>query len=74
MITDYKTIIIIGPIGVGKTTQAKLLSEHLGLPRCSYDEVKGSYWNNQGLDKETASAIEEKRGIYAMLRNVHEIT
>ncbi|HHJ36304.1 MAG TPA: hypothetical protein ENJ87_11110 [Gammaproteobacteria bacterium] len=35
------TIILIGPIGAGKSTQARLLAEELQMPRCSYDGVKG---------------------------------
>ena len=66
------TIILIGPIGVGKTTQAKLLSHHLSLPRCSYDEVKGKCWKEQGLTKGDAEEIEREKGTYAMLSYMNE--
>jgi hypothetical protein len=33
----------MGPIGAGKSTQAELLSQALGQPRCPYDEVKYKY-------------------------------
>ena len=66
------TIILIGPIGVGKTTQAKLLSHRLSLPRCSYDEVKGKCWKEQGLTKGDAEEIEREKGTYAMLSYMNE--
>jgi predicted Ser/Thr protein kinase len=35
-----ETVILMGPIGAGKSTQAELLSKELEQPRCSYDEAK----------------------------------
>lgn len=66
------TIILIGPIGVGKTTQAKLLSEELQIPMCSYDEIKGKYWKELGLSIEAAKSIAEKDGEYAMISYMNE--
>lgn len=66
------TIILIGPIGAGKSTQAKLLAEELGMPRCSYDDVKGAYWKELGVSKETACSIENEHGTYAMLSYMNE--
>ena len=66
------TIVLIGPIGAGKSTQAKLLAERLGMPRCSYDEVKGEYWQQLGLSKEKAHSIEQAQGTYAMLTYMNE--
>jgi len=67
-----ETIVLIGPIGVGKTTQAKLLEKELGLPRCSYDEVKGRYWKKLGVSEEAASAISNEHGEYAMISYMNE--
>lgn len=67
-----ETIVLIGPIGAGKTTQAKLLEKELGLPRCSYDEVKGKYWKELGVSKETASVINNEHGEYAMISYMNE--
>ena len=60
------TIILMGPVGAGKSTQAELLSKKLGQPRCSYDEVKAGYLKELGFDKKSASAIEAEQGEYAM--------
>ena len=69
---NKETIILMGPIGVGKTTQAKLLSKELGMPLCSYDAIKSSYWKELGLSKEKADSIEKKHGLYAMLSYMNE--
>ena len=61
-----ETIILMGPVGVGKSTQAKLLSKELGWPRCSYDEVKSGYLNELGFNRRTALTIDEEQGEYAM--------
>lgn len=66
------TIILIGPIGVGKSTVAQQLADKLGLPRCSYDTVKGRYWKNFGLSADTAHFIEKQHGTYAMLSYMNE--
>ena len=66
------TIIFTGPIGVGKSTQAKLLSEQLGLPLCVYDEIKDNYRYKIGLSKEKALAINAEHGVYAMLKYMNE--
>jgi len=56
----------MGPVGVGKSTQAELLSKELGKPRCSYDEVKAGYLKELGFNKKSALVIEEEQGEYAM--------
>jgi shikimate kinase len=66
------TIILMGPIGAGKSTLARLLSDELGQPRCSYDEVKERYWSKLGLTKERAQAIHDEQGIYAMVSYMNE--
>jgi len=66
------SIILIGAIGVGKSTQAQLLSEKLNMPRCSYDDVKGKYWQKLGLNTETAKYISKEYGSYAMISYMNE--
>ena len=51
------TIILIGPLGAGKSTVGRLLADKLGLPQCSLDEVRWAYFEELGYDKEMASKI-----------------
>ena len=51
------TIILIGPLGAGKTTVGHLLAEKLDLPFCSVDEVRWAYYQNVGYDKALAAQI-----------------
>lgn len=66
------TIILMGPIGAGKTTQAKLLAKKLDMPRCSYDDVKGQYWKDLGVKKSIVDFIEKEQGEYAMISYMNE--
>ena len=45
------TIILIGPLGAGKSTVWHLLAEKLGLPQCSVDDVRWKYYEEIGYDK-----------------------
>ena len=63
------SIILIGPIGVGKTTVGRLLSERLVLPLCSVDEVRSGYYEKVGYDKSRAAAIgATEQGVRGLLR------
>ena len=62
----------MGPIGVGKTTQAQLLSKELKVPVCTYDQVKHQYRKNAGFDEMAAESIYESKGLYAMLCYMNE--
>lgn len=57
-----KEIILIGPVGVGKTTVSKVLSERLGIPRVSMDETLFQYMAEVGFDESHWKAIMEKQG------------
>ena len=61
-----ETIILMGPVGAGKSTQAELLSKELRQPRCSYDDVKAGYVKEVGFDKKAALLINDEQGEYAM--------
>ena len=67
-----ETIILMGPIGVGKSTQAELLSKELDQPRCSYDEVKAEYRKRVGFSNKTAQSIHDEHGLYAMISYMNE--
>lgn len=66
------SIVLTGPVGAGKSTQARLLSEKLGKPLCVYDEIKDDYRYKIGLSREKALAIHAERGVYAMLEYMNE--
>ena len=62
------TIILIGPLGAGKTTVGHLLAEKLGLPLCSVDDVRWAYYQRAGYDQTIASQIASSdQGIQGVL-------
>ena len=58
-------IILIGPIGTGKSTQGKLLSERLGLPQIRVDRVKWTYYEEMGFDREFDEMLGNQGGRWA---------
>ncbi|MEP6985597.1 MAG: AAA family ATPase [Chloroflexota bacterium] len=62
-----KTIILIGPMGAGKTTVGRLLSERLGLKNVSLDEIRQPYYDEAGYDNDTAKQIHSERGMAGIL-------
>ncbi|MEZ4865414.1 MAG: hypothetical protein R3C14_29160 [Caldilineaceae bacterium] len=62
------TIILIGPLGVGKTTVGRLLAEKLALPLCSIDDVRATYYAQAGYDQAIAAKIAADQGIRGVLR------
>lgn len=61
-------IILIGPIGAGKSTLGKLLSEHLGLPQCSMDELRWDYYKEIGYSEETEEQLGKTGGFESVYR------
>ena len=60
-------IILIGAVKAGKSTVAKLLSERLGLPRCSLDSYRG-YYKEAGFDEVYADRIIARQGFGGLYR------
>jgi shikimate kinase len=61
-------IILIGPIGAGKSTQGALLAEKLQLPRAPMDDLRWAYYKEIGYDEELSKRIGEKEGFPAVYR------
>ncbi len=62
----FKNIILIGPIRVGKSTIARLLSEKLGIPRCPMDQLRWKYYHEIGYDEQKVRMIGEQEGFLAV--------
>jgi shikimate kinase len=61
-------IILIGPIGTGKTTLAKLLSVRLSLPYYSLDEKRWEYYQEVGYDPIRETQIDQEEGLPGVFR------
>jgi len=55
-------IILIGPACSGKSTQARLLSESLGIPRIALDKYKYAYFKEIGYDENLADEMMKTEG------------
>jgi shikimate kinase len=61
-------IVLIGPIGAGKSTLGNLLAAALGLPRCSLDDVRFRYYGEIGYDESVAKARYQSEGFWGLYR------
>lgn len=57
-------IILIGPMGVGKTYTAGLLSDKLNKPHIRIDEIRFKYYEEIGYDRKTEEAIGKEKGFF----------
>ncbi|MEC2055870.1 hypothetical protein P9F83_11585 [Peribacillus psychrosaccharolyticus] len=62
---------MIGPTCSGKTSAAEIISEKLTIPLCSIDEVRFSYYEEIGYEKEVQDEIKKRdgfSGVYQYLK------
>lgn len=59
-------IILIGPIGSGKSTVGLLLATRMGLPQRSMDEYRWNYYKEIGYDEELAKQKREVEGFWGI--------
>jgi shikimate kinase len=64
--TMSSDIILIGPIGAGKSTVGKLLADRLHLPQYSMDALRYEYYKEIGYDKETAKNKRQTEGFWGV--------
>ncbi|QHT69972.1 shikimate kinase [Rhodocytophaga rosea] len=57
-----KEVILIGPMGVGKTTTALLLSEKLQIQSIGLDDIRWYYYYKQGYSIAHAKALRQEKG------------
>jgi shikimate kinase len=65
MISD---IILIGPIGTGKSTLGKLLSVALKIPQVSMDDERLEYYNEIGFDLDLGKRIKTEEGFFKLYK------
>lgn len=63
-----KDIILIGPVGVGKSTVGTLLSEKLGIPQASLDELRWQIYEEAGYDAQHADTLFENEGFLGIYK------
>lgn len=61
-------IVLIGPLGAGKSTVGRLLAAKLGLPLCVVDEVREVYYAQVGYDQAVAAEIAAAEGFWGVMR------
>jgi len=66
--TDAKETVLIGAISVGKSTIGKLLSQELGIPLVSMDQVRWRYYEDNGWNQEEQQAIAREEGFIGVYR------
>ncbi|GAP12784.1 shikimate kinase [Longilinea arvoryzae] len=66
MSTTNSEIILIGPVRTGKSTLGKLLSETLGKPQVSLDNLRRNYYQEIGYDEKLAESFRQHGGFLAL--------
>jgi len=61
-------VILIGPIGAGKSTLGKLVAAALGLPQISLDDIRFTYYREIGYDDSVAHHRYVTEGFWGLYR------
>ena len=61
-------VILIGPIGAGKTTLGRLIAAALSLPQVSMDDVRFDYYREIGYDESIAKQRYAAEGFWGLYR------
>jgi adenylate kinase family enzyme len=64
---NSSSIILIGPLRTGKSTQGKLLSARSGWPQASLDLLRKDYYREAGYEDDLALEIRQKGGFLALV-------
>lgn len=62
----YPEMVLIGPVGAGKSTIGQLLVERLQLPGISLDEIAEKYYDEMGVGDEVRTRLIKEIGFGAM--------
>jgi len=60
-------ILLLGPVGSGKSTIGGLLAQQLGMPQVSLDEIRWNYYQEIGYEAELAQTIRRQGGFLALV-------
>ena len=63
---ERSELILIGPIGAGKSTLAALIAEKTGLLQCPMDRYRWRYYAEIGYDPEHAKELRKEHGFHAI--------